>query len=180
MHNLQEHDFQSQWVNLRPFNEESGIQVRSRIQRRGQLWGMTQEFIGQEILWPTQPGSISRRDELWKSTCSECFIAVGEKAYIECNFSPDGGWNAYLFDDYRQGMRAAPVELLSLKVEDRRLFSEFKIDLEILESAISMTAVVAHKESPSRNSYWAISHRGDKPDFHLGLSRTSLSKLIEL
>jgi hypothetical protein len=46
-----------------------------------------------------------RADELWRHTCFEAFVRVGDsKAYHEFNFAPSGDWNAYRFLDYRQGM----------------------------------------------------------------------------
>src|SRR5437867_2105496 len=48
-----------------------------------------------------EPG---RRDQLWRSTCVELFVAApGEAGYLEVNLSPSGDWNVYRFDGYRAG-----------------------------------------------------------------------------
>src|SRR3546814_4933002 len=44
----------------------------------------------------------SATDGLWESTCFEAFLTEeGEPAYTEFNYSPDGRWACYQFDDYR-------------------------------------------------------------------------------
>ncbi|QAY79353.1 DOMON-like domain-containing protein [Sphingosinicella sp. BN140058] len=53
-----------------------------------------------------------RADELWRHTCFEAFVRIGDSVdYFEFNFAPDGQWNAYHFEDYRTGMtREAAVD----------------------------------------------------------------------
>ena len=57
-----------------------------------------------------------RADELWRHTCFEFFVRVGdETAYHEFNLSPSRDWACYRFDDYRSGMadakRVAPPRI---------------------------------------------------------------------
>lgn len=146
------------------------------------------EVTGQEaILWPS--GVVGRRDELWKSTCLECFVgASGEKAYVEWNFSPSGAWQAYEFQDYREGRVDAKVEAPTFEVIRPKLADatgdlafRFEIDLELPKSfhaktlEVSLTAVVLEvgEEAPF---YWALYHTGEKPDFH---ARSSFSFLLD-
>ena len=59
-----------------------------------------------------------RTDELWKHTCFECFIAVGDPAhgYIELNLSPSTRWAAYRFTGHRAGMADAAIAAPRLEV----------------------------------------------------------------
>jgi hypothetical protein len=56
---------------------------------------------------PLYPGKGQRRDELWRHTCFEAFVRVGDSAsYHEFNFAPSGDWACYRLDSYRAGMHA--------------------------------------------------------------------------
>jgi len=49
---------------------------------------------------------IERKNELWKSTCFELFIANEQsEEYYEINISPFKQWNIYHFDGYKKGMK---------------------------------------------------------------------------
>lgn len=144
-----------------------------------------------EILWPKSADSPVRRDELWKTTCLESFVAVGfngagASEYEEFNFSPSGDWAAYRFDSYRAGMKNAEVETPHAvrRESSRPGVAVFEIDFSLSGGfddhlsrplAISLTAVMVEK-SDSQPFYWALSHVGSKPDFHL---RESFSLELE-
>ena len=49
-----------------------------------------------------QPG---RHDDLWRHTCFELFLRLGEgNSYYEYNLAPSRDWACYRFDSYREGM----------------------------------------------------------------------------
>src|SRR3546814_17205573 len=49
----------------------------------------------------------SATDGLWESTCFEAFLTEeGQPDYTEFNYSPDGRWACYQFDDYRSLLRS--------------------------------------------------------------------------
>src|SRR3546814_20714844 len=63
----------------------------------------------------------SATDGLWESTCFEAFLTEeGEPDYTEFNYSPDGRWACYQFDDYRSLLRTADLA----SSEARRLGKE--------------------------------------------------------
>lgn len=144
-----------------------------------------------EVLWPKPGATASRRDELWKTTCLESFVAVGfngagASEYEEFNFSPNGDWAAYRFDAYRSGMKNAEVEApdFNRRESARSGVAAFEIDFSLSGEfadfldrslALSLTAVIVEK-SDSQPFYWALSHVGAKPDFHL---RESFSLELE-
>ncbi|MBL7689668.1 MAG: hypothetical protein JNJ49_16650 [Bdellovibrionaceae bacterium] len=125
-------------------------------------------------------GSISsplvRRDELWKQTCFECFMANaadrGASArYFEWNLAPSGDWQAYGFTGYRQGRSEVSLEAprFTRKQDGETFIFEFQLSIPIeLQSKgfeIGVSAVVQElaEEAPF---YWAFAHRAEKPDFH--------------
>lgn len=116
----------------------------------------------------------SRRDELWRHSCFEAFIASANATqYLEFNFSPSTEWAAYDFDGYREGMRAAPITPSNLNVtssEDTLVLS-VEIDVAALglaaaerELQLGLCAVIENVDG--QISYWAINHSMPKPDFH--------------
>ena len=104
--------------------------------------------------WTVAPIALARavdpqrRDELWRTTCAEIFVALDDASdgkphtggpYLEFNFSPTGDWAAYRFDSTRTGMHrhvwrgneaprvslAASSEDLTLESVDGNRFAAF-------------------------------------------------------
>ena len=132
------------------------------------------------VEWPRPPlpearGDM-RRDELWRHTCFEAFLAPGEaEDYFEFNMSPSGEWAAYRFDGYRAGMARAHVQPPLIEAD------QFRAGPSRLVKAIlplgQLGALAAHEpwrvglsavieERNGRLSYWALAHPPGKPDFH--------------
>ncbi|MBA3676238.1 MAG: DOMON-like domain-containing protein [Sphingosinicella sp.] len=127
------------------------------------------------------PGA-GRKDGLWRHTCFEAFVRVGEcSAYHEFNLAPSGDWACYRFDDYRQGM-TAEQQVGDPRVETRRglgtldlpetPFLELSATLELAGAMLpvdapwhlGLSAVI--EEKGGNKSYWAAKHPPGKPDFH--------------
>ena len=48
-----------------------------------------------------------RADDLWRHTCFEAFVRVGEsESYHEFNLAPSGAWSCYRLQGYREGLQA--------------------------------------------------------------------------
>ncbi len=115
-------------------------------------------FFSDEIL------KYRREHGLWEGNCLEIFLGTDEDVYYELNFSPISRWNCYKFDSYRSGMtisddiRLKSIELITQK---KIQFTLDPGDIEITE--FNLSAVVQEK---SHLSYYALSHKSDKPDFH--------------
>lgn len=122
------------------------------------------------------PGPMAapvRRDGLWQETCCECFLQVaGRKDYFEVNLSPNGDWNVYHFERYRQEMTREPqvtAVLSELCIERERAIVRCRLSVAdcLGESAalrVGISCVVAHRGGAT--SYWALVHPAEKPDFH--------------
>ena len=160
---------------LHPFSSPlSKLELKAEVRRDGRLLRFTFALHGglAKVKLPKPERPALRKDELWKSTCFEAFVAVpGNKQYWELNFSPDGAWNCYRFDDYRQGMRAEKI-LSNPEIHTSHTPDGFQLLATVdLSSAVqtqgplelSLAAVIEGDE----HSYWALKHLGAKPDFHL-------------
>lgn len=115
-----------------------------------------------------------RLDNLWQTTCFEFFLALPNAArYWEFNLSPAGHWNVYRFENYRAGMQ--PELAFSdlpfvIKVIDERLLLDLVIDLTKLfsvQQSFELGVTTVLEDQHQQISYWAISHPGQIPDFHL-------------
>jgi hypothetical protein len=113
-------------------------------------------------------------DELWRHTCLEAFIGTADStAYREFNFAPNGQWAAYSFTNYRQrdlGWRPAQAPHIETHATPDGLILEATISAAQLPADagilhIGLTAVIETKDSTI--SYWALTHPGERPDFHL-------------
>jgi hypothetical protein len=113
-----------------------------------------------------------RRDELWRCTCAELFVAApGHASYVEFNLSPSIGWAAYEFSSYRQDMRAASVAAPVISVKQAGQVLEIDAAVQLPETLAathtlqaSLTMVI--EDSAGQYSYWAAHHAAAKPDFH--------------
>jgi hypothetical protein len=113
-------------------------------------------------------------DGLWRATCFEAFVRpVGERGYLEFNFSPSSEWAIYRFDDYRSGMRALspqqPPKIICRRRE-RELDADVDVHLGSLglpagaDLELSLSAVL--QDRTGALSYWALAHPAERPDFH--------------
>ncbi|GAA4009552.1 DOMON-like domain-containing protein [Sphingomonas humi] len=111
----------------------------------------------------------TRRDNLWQSTCFECFLKEeGQDAYQEWNFAPSGDWAAYDFAAEREDM--APAEVTSppyIRTEDNLTWWGLGATLSIPAEprfTIALSAVI--EEQSGARHFFALHHPSDQPDFH--------------
>ncbi len=149
--------------------EASALRVGDLLRVIFRLEGLEPRFVTAEA-----PNDGQRRDDLWKDTCFEAFVAVsGEPRYLEVNVSPTRDWNVYLFDGYRSGRRpdvSLPDLTRTTAALGGRLVASFDLPLASLAPGdrgleVGLAAVIRH--DGGRLGHWALAHPGDKPDFHL-------------
>ena len=113
-------------------------------------------------------GPSLRTDDLWKTTCFEIFWQpIGATYYREFNLSPSGRWAAYDFDAFREGMRDAPVDAISLATAhgDNGLVLKASIAAELPTPAqVALNAIVAHPDGGLQ--FWALAFPPGKAEFH--------------
>lgn len=123
------------------------------------------------------PRPSARRDELWKHTCFEVFVAEdANAAYRELNFAPSSEWAMYSFTGYRQGMAALETAVPEIRLE--RAAQELTLHVRAytgLASARRLALAAVIEDENGRLSYWALRHPPGKPDFHHPESFLSLT-----
>jgi len=129
----------------------------------------------ENILLPPTIANPTRKDELWKATCFEFFLAIkNQPQYWEFNLSPSGDWNVYYMDAYRRvGFREeTAIQRLPFEVwnEEGEFHLNARVDLhpilppdQFLEFGI--TAIL--QTIDTNETYWALAHPAPAADFHL-------------
>ncbi len=122
-----------------------------------------------------EPAQPARKDELWRHTCFEAFVAGADPArYCEFNCSPSGEWAAYAFSGYRTGMVPLAAEAVAAvrwsRAEDL-LGLELRLEPAVfiengahLPWRVGLGAVI--EERAGVLSHWALYHPSAVPDFH--------------
>lgn len=145
--------------------------VECRLARAGGLLELRYRIAAPAAaLCLAPPAAPDRTDGLWQTTCLELFAAAddGTPGYAEFNFAPSGQWAAYRFAAPRTGM--APLALAQAPAiglagdGDGVILSVRLAGLAPGALRLGTTAVI--EEADGTRSYWALAHRGDRPDFH--------------
>lgn len=117
------------------------------------------------------PAAAQRRDELWRHTCFEMFVAGEGDAYREFNFSPSGCWAIYDFAAYRAGMDIVNTGTPpAIQRGAAGVSFTVNLDASLLRAArsgpaaLALTAVI--EDADAQLSYWALRHPPGRPDFH--------------
>ncbi len=123
---------------------------------------------GAQALVVPKPAAPVRTDDLWKTTCFELFVSLGDGRYREYNFSPSGQWAAWDFSGYRsRSGDHAPLAVPEIAFDSGANVFTLTVFLSGQELAeanhAALTAVLAEDR---RLSYWALRHPRLEPDFH--------------
>ena len=122
----------------------------------------------QQVVLPAYAGT-GRAEDLWKTTCFEMFLDLGDGAYRELNFSPSGRWAAYDFSGYRISSGNSDLQAwpeTSVERGDAIIAGAVRVPDEALAGATrgAFTAVI--EEEGGVMSFWATGHHKGEPDFH--------------
>jgi hypothetical protein len=151
------------------------IEADIRRPRLGVLalsYELTGQIAGLRIPPPAIPIPI---DGLWRRTCFEAFVSLGDDGgYLEFNLAPSSRWAAYRFSAYREGMAPLaepPPPGITLAQDTGSLTLTAELDLSALPELasdgawrIGLAAVI--EDAEGRIGYWALAHPPGKPDFH--------------
>lgn len=153
--------------------------VSYRLWRKGTLFGVEYEVGGLldrlAIDLLGDGDNLRREDELWQHSCFELFLkesTSNSEEYLECNFSPSGGWNVYSFSSYRTDMTTALLDnepKISCSASEKILTLGAEVDLShyyTTDSEIIAGVSCVIEDETGLMHYWALSHPRDKPDFH--------------
>ncbi len=126
-----------------------------------------------QVLFPAAVNSPERKFALWEATCLEFFVAiVGHTDYWEFNLAPNGNWQVFHLNDYREGLKdEAAINYLPfvVKQDTQELQLDLSIDLTCLfppDTKLEMAITAVIQAATSEYSYWAVKHGGEEADFH--------------
>jgi hypothetical protein len=164
---------------LMPFSAAGlpqGIEITGGAGRDAGKLTVRYELRGplKQLVIPAPADKFARVDRLWENTCFEFFLSSkNSDRYWEVNLSPSGHWNVYRFASYRKGMQeehaftALPFSVIagpdSMVLALGADFTTLISSDEAVDAGIS--AVVRLIDGTL--TYWALSHPGPRPDFHL-------------
>ena len=163
------------WLPLEPFGAarpvaSAGVKVWIERPHQHTLLARWQVNVPLKFLRLSRHTSSERRDELWRTTCFELFVAGRGEPYLEYNFSLSGEWACYRFASYRAGaVRCAiPVPNVHHESSSEWLWFDAAVALPPEFSAcdlvVNVTAILESKAGAL--SHWALAHPAGKPDFH--------------
>lgn len=119
-----------------------------------------------------EPCKQTRKDELWKKTCFELFIAHKNRPnYHELNISTSTEWNFYTFSDYKTAMKEeknlSEPFIHSSKMQNRyRLSVEFDFYEENFKENFTFNLAVILLDKKGIRSFYTIYRKEGKVDFH--------------
>jgi len=164
-------------ISLQPFSSAApNLQLTATMERNRENTLTLHYHLqadGSQLVIPSPASHPTRRHGLWETTCFEFFLGLtGDDRYWEFNLCPNGDWNVYRFDRYRQGMvEEAAIATLPFTVDVRSDVITLALTCSLaplvpipqsLQAAI--TTVIAQ---PDGNiTYWAVAHCGSEADFH--------------
>ena len=159
---------------LKPFELITDLAISGRVVRSQSA--LTVEYtltgaVDDLEVPPTTSESPSRRDHLWEHTCFEVFIGIPNSThYWEVNTAPNGDWNVYRFDDYRQAM-VIEAACQNISSTWQSITKGYYLTLELPTDewlAVDQTLELGISTilKASNISHWALEHTGTEPDFH--------------
>jgi hypothetical protein len=153
------------------------VSLRGKLSLKNHILTLHYSLAGEieAILLPPASLVPGRKDELWKATCFEFFLAIQDQpGYWEFNMSPSGDWNVYRMDAYRRIGFREEAAISTLPFEFRqgsdRFFLDVAVDLSFLipnEALLQMGIAAIIQTKDGGETYWALAHPAPEPDFHL-------------
>ena len=153
---------------LHKFTTSDSPTIPARLELKGDHLALSYDLSALTCpLAPVTTKKFVRKHQLWTQTCFECFLAMpNSPGYYELNFSTDGQWNAYAFEDYRQGMQESNIASPSkLSLSPKHVHIEAKLSSPLTLATFNLCCVI---QDPSNHnlSYWAPQHPHATADFH--------------
>ena len=152
------------------------INITGAIERKDNHLSIHYKVSGatDQIVFPVPPASSSRKDDLWKATCFEFFIAIKDKPeYWEFNMSPSGDWNIYVMDAYRQVNMREEKAFMQLPFEFNSMETCLSLDLSVdispivqPEQNLQLGIATIIQTRDGVDSFWALAHPNQQADFH--------------
>lgn len=155
-----------------PAEHVEAIAVAYELSAEGRLWLRYHVEVPEPMIEMPVEAEPIRADNLWKTTCFEAFLAIGnEPEYIELNFSPSSQWAAYRFASYREAstdlhLTTIPEIHLDFSNSHAALEATIILPSKWQQGPFSVGLSVVAEEPSGSKSYWALDHSKGEPDFH--------------
>jgi hypothetical protein len=167
------------------------ISITGEISLQENILHLSYSLTGKldDIFLPPASMTPSRKDELWKTTCFEFFLAIKDQPhYWEFNMSSSGDWNVYYMDAYRRvGFREeTSIEELACEVQNTRASKDpqtepsgYEAGIIHLNATVDLNSIVPQNQllefgitaiiqtANGKETYWALVHPAPFADFHL-------------
>jgi len=155
---------------LTPYKQNSNIKIISTLKQNKNLLHLTFKLSGDlENYKLPKTEKEERKDELWRVSCFELFLATEEdEAYYEFNFSPTLAWNSYRLEYYRaEPKKIDEVELIEFEVKrtQETLLVEIVLDVQRVKfNSYNLATILLNNQE--EREFWSLKAKGDTPDFH--------------
>lgn len=173
---------------LRPFdNGKYDISIGTTLDVSKEKIKVTFHLSGNisKIGLPPAKENPNRVIGLWHTTCFELFLRNNLKSsnYLEFNFSPTHDWNCFYFSrDGDELKEWAQINSINIATDSEntsyRLIAEIPMKSipttlrNISEMKVSTTAII---NLDNEESFWAVKHTDNCPNFHHPESYTKLT-----
>jgi len=168
-----------QSFSLIPFRNPNipDITIKGKILRQNNLLTIHYALAGkiEDIFLPSSSVNPTRKEELWKTTCLEFFLAIKDLPhYWEFNLSPSGDWNVYHIDVYRRIGFREETSIQQLQFETQKATNSFLLNADVdlnpiirLEQMLEVGVTAVIQTKVGSETYWALTHPAPEADFHL-------------
>ena len=158
-----------------PLKVEATLEVlQQKIKLNFQVIGNRKAYVINSKLENEE--KIERKDELWKSTCFELFIANSpSEEYYEINISPFGEWNIYHLNAYKVGFKefrevSKPIIKMTKENYKYRLSFEIEFNQRIFNNeGLSFNLATIILDKNNLRHFYSICPR-KTADFHNRIS----------
>ncbi|MGZ3788543.1 MAG: hypothetical protein ACXVLQ_08480 [Bacteriovorax sp.] len=165
---------------LVPFDKHTAPDIKIEVELNNHSESLFLSFRIKEGLSLIDLGSSTPRKErtmqLWEKTCFEFFLKNEEGSYVEFNFSPNFEWNCFYFQKKGDAIKEwetmnRPATEILLSIDHYFLFVEMRKELfpkGFFDTSTQLQAGITSviKDVKGGLSYWALTHKDTRPNFH--------------
>jgi len=152
------------------------ITITGNISRQSGVLRLHYTLAGsiKEVFLPPPSTHPNRKDELWKTTCFEFFLAIKDQPqYWEFNMSPSDDWNVYCMDAYRGIGFREESSIQQLPFDFKTGYNGCSLNISVNlhpiiqpQQNINIGVATILQTKDGNITYWALLHPAPQADFH--------------
>ena len=153
--------------------EQTDITIKANFQIQDKNISINFTLTGEINPYIFNPPRLqTRKDELWKESCFELFLAhKNSPNYYELNISPSTEWNFYSFSDYKTDMKpnnytSTPFITSSKSKNEFRLSFDIELDEKILGDNLIFNLAVILLDKNGTRHFYSINRKDGNVNFH--------------